>query len=68
MKTPARNSDLRHVRTGLSKMDIHEAINESAKLKEIKAQIAELGERYLLHPANAPAKGTYHPTTGLRLA
>ena len=68
MKTPAPMTDLRHVRTGLSKMDIHEAINECAKLKEIRAQIAELGEKYLLHPANAPAKGVYNALTGMRLS
>ena len=53
MKTPARMTDLRHVRTGLSAFDSHEACNESAKLKEIEAQKATLGVRYLLHPANA---------------
>lgn len=64
MKTPAPMTDLRHVRTGLSKLDIHEAINECKKLK----QIQELGDAYLLHPKNAPARGTYNPLTGARLA
>lgn len=66
MKTPARNEDLRHVRTGLSKLDIHEACNESAKLKEIEAQKAALGVKYVLHPNNAPAKGIYN-NQGTRL-
>ena len=66
MKTPARMEDLRHVRTGLSAFDIHEACNESAKLKEIEAQKATLGVRYLLHPANAPEKGIYN-NQGTRL-
>lgn len=63
MKTPARNQDIKNLRTGLSALDIHEARNESAKLKDaeiIAAQIAYLGERYLLHPKNAPVKGVYN--------
>lgn len=48
-------TDLRHIETGLSALDRHEAINECKKLK----QIAELGERYLLHKANAPKRGNY---------
>ena len=66
MKTPAKMVDLRHVRTGLSQIDIHEALNESAKLKEIEAQKAALGTRWLLHPSKAPAKGVYN-NQGTRL-
>ena len=55
MKTPARNQDIKALETGLSALDRHEAINECKKLK----QIEELGERYLLHKANAPKRGTY---------
>lgn len=29
--------------------------------------IAGLGEKHVLHPANAPTKGTYNPMTGARL-
>ena len=29
--------------------------------------IEALGERYVLHPSNAPVKGVYNPTTGARL-
>ena len=55
-------TDLRHIRTGLSALDIHEACNESAKLKEqrvIEQQIAYLGDRYICSKANAPVKGNY---------
>lgn len=64
MKTPARNSDLRHVKTGLSAMERHEAILEGRRLQQIR----ELGDAYLLHPSKAPAKGVYNALTGMRLA
>ncbi|WP_343656363.1 hypothetical protein [Cupriavidus sp.] len=57
-------TDLRHVHTGLSAEDRHLAILESRRLQQIR----ELGDRYLLAPSNAPERGTYHMTTGLRLA
>lgn len=66
MKTPARNQDIKALATGLSAFDIHEACNESAKLKEIEAQKAALGVKYVLHPDNAPAKGIYN-NQGTRL-
>lgn len=61
-----KNTDLRHVHTRLSQFEIHEACNESAKLKEIEAQKAALGVKYVLHPDNAPAKGIYN-NQGTRL-
>lgn len=64
MKTPARNQDIKALRTGLSKMDIHEAILESRRLQQIR----ELGDAWLLHKANAPERGVYNPWTGARLA
>jgi hypothetical protein len=33
-----------------------------------KRAIEALGTRWIAHPANAPRKGVYHPTTGARLA
>jgi hypothetical protein len=33
-----------------------------------KRAIGTLGERWILHPANAPVKGVYNPLTGKRLA
>lgn len=56
-------TDLRHVDTDLSDMEKHEAILENRRLQQIR----ELGDAYLLHPSNAPARGIYHPTTGMRL-
>jgi hypothetical protein len=32
-----------------------------------KRAIGALGERWILHPANAPVKGSYNPLTGKRL-
>jgi hypothetical protein len=31
-------------------------------------QIDQLGERWILHPVNAPQRGTYNPLTGKRLS
>jgi hypothetical protein len=31
-----------------------------------KQAIEALGERYLLHPANAPKRGNYNPLTGAK--
>ncbi|WP_354686710.1 hypothetical protein [Cupriavidus necator] len=64
MKTPEKMMDLRHVRTGLSANEIKLAILESRRLQQIR----ELGDAYLLAPANAPKRGTYNPWTGHRLA
>lgn len=33
-----------------------------------KRAIEALGAKYLLHPANAPQKGSYNPFTGARLS
>lgn len=33
-----------------------------------KRAIEALGERWVCHPANAPAKGVYNPMTGRRLS
>jgi hypothetical protein len=63
MKTPARMTDLRHVDSGLPAMERHELILAARR----RQQIAELQEKYSCHPSNAPARGTYHPTTGARL-
>lgn len=57
-------TDLRHIETGLTEQQKREAIAECARMK----QRAMLGTRYLLHPANAPQRGTYNPLTGARLA
>lgn len=56
-------TDLRHVETGLSDMERQECRLNGLRQKEI----AELGESWVCHPSKAPAKGTYHPTTGMRL-
>lgn len=32
-----------------------------------RSAIAVLGEKHVLHPANAPVKATYNPMTGARL-
>lgn len=64
MKTPARNSDLTKVDTHLSDAEKQECRLAGLRQKEIAA----LGERYLAHPKNAPAKGFYNPLTGARLA
>lgn len=63
MRTPARNEDLRHVHTDLSDEEIKLAVLESRRLQQIR----ELGDAYLCHPANAPRRGVYNPTTGVRL-
>ena len=63
MRTPAQMEDIKAWRTGLTRLEAHEACNESAKLKDqrvIEQQIAYLGPKYLLHKANAPAKGVYN--------
>lgn len=64
MKTPARMEDLRHVETNLSDEEMQECRLAGLRQKEI----AELGDRYVLHPKNAPERGAYHPVTGFRLA
>lgn len=55
-------TDLRHVETDLSDDEKKLAILESRRLQ----QISELGDAYLLHPDNAPAKGIYN-NQGVRL-
>lgn len=62
MKTPARNEDLRHFESDLTPMEKHEAILESRRL----LQIREMGEAWVAHPKNAPAKGFYN-NQGTRL-
>lgn len=64
MKTPARMTDLRHVDSGLPAMERHELILEARRQQAIR----ELDAMWVCHPNNAPAKGTYHPSTGARLA
>lgn len=61
--TPTRNTDLRHIDSGLPAAERAEL----ARVARIRQQVLALGERYLLSPANAPVKGTYHPRTGRRL-
>lgn len=57
-----KNTDLRHVETDLSYEEMQECRLAGLRQKEI----AELGDRYLLHPANAPEKGQYN-NQGTRL-
>lgn len=57
-----KNTDLRHIETDLSDEEKHLAILESRRLQQIR----ELGDAYLLHPKNAPAKGFYN-NQGTRL-
>ena len=59
-----KNTDLRHVSTGLSGEEIKIAVLESRRM----LQIRELGDRYMCHESKAPAKGVYNALTGLRLA
>lgn len=59
-----KNFDLRHYEAHLSGEEIQECRLAGLRQKEI----AELGEKYLCHPSNAPERGTYHPVTGFRLA
>jgi hypothetical protein len=63
-RTPKRGTDLRHVETGLSDAERLQAIQECALLRQKRL----LGQRWVAHPANAPAKGIYNPLTGARLA
>lgn len=63
MKTPARNTDLRHVDTGLSANEKAEA--RRAGLAQ-KARAA-LGDRWVMAHQHAPARGVYNPLTGARL-
>lgn len=63
MNTPARNTDIRHIDTGLSAEEKRAAREEGLRQKQRR----ELGERYLCHPANAPRRGVYNPITGARL-
>jgi hypothetical protein len=64
MQTPARNQDVKNLRTGLSGEEIKLAILESRRLQQIR----ELGDAWLLHPANSPVRAKYNPWTGARLA
>ncbi|KAF7958236.1 hypothetical protein AWV80_01310 [Cupriavidus sp. UYMU48A] len=57
-----KNFDLRHFETDLSDEEKHLAILESRRL----LQIRELGEAWVAHPKNAPAKGFYN-NQGIRL-
>ena len=63
MKTPERNSDLRHVATDLPEAEIAEILRENKRLMQVR----QLGSRYLLDPSNAPVKGVYNPLTGAKL-
>lgn len=63
MNTPARNTDIRNLDTGLSADEKRAAREEGLRQK----QRQELGARYLCHPANAPHRGAYNPITGARL-
>lgn len=70
MNFPTIN-DVKHIKSDLTDFERHVLINESKKLQEaqtIAAQIAYLGPRYLCSKQNAPAKGSYNPLTGMRLA
>jgi hypothetical protein len=55
--------DVKHVTANLTPMERHELILASRRMQQIR----DLGERYVAHPSNAPARGTYHPSTGVRL-
>ena len=54
MKTPARNTDLRHVSTGLTPAERDDAIREGKLQRAIRA----LGTNWLLHPQYS---GHYQP-------
>lgn len=54
--------DVKHIKADLTDMERHELILQSRRMQQIK----ELGDAYLLHPANAPAKGQYN-NQGARL-
>ncbi|GAQ30248.1 hypothetical protein SAMD00023378_3931 [Ralstonia sp. NT80] len=58
--SPVRNEDLRHVDSGLPDCE-KRVIHERAR------QIAALGRKWLLHPDNAPKRGTYNHN-GTRIA
>ncbi len=62
MKTPARMDDLTKVDTPLSDAEKQECRLAGLRQKEIAA----LGDRYMCHPSNAPAKGFYN-NQGIRL-
>lgn len=59
-----QNVDLRTVDTGLSDEERRALRYEQQRLQQREA----LGERWILHPANAPQKGTYNPLTGQRIS
>ncbi|MGN6085831.1 hypothetical protein [Trinickia sp.] len=63
-QTPKRNTDLRHVDSGLTEAEKKQVAQDVARAR----QKEKLGERYLLHPRHAPQRGTYNPITGARLA
>lgn len=54
MRTPAKNTDLRHVDTGLSPTERAAAVRDGKLQKAIRA----LGTNWLLHPQYA---GHYQP-------
>jgi hypothetical protein len=61
MKTPAKNTDLRHVVTDLSEKDRINAVREGKLQKAIR----ELGTNWLLHPKYV---GKYQPELHKRVA
>jgi len=61
--TPARNTDLRHVDSGLSPAE-----RKAARLEGLRQKsIALLGNRWLLASEHSPKRGTYNHH-GIRIA
>jgi hypothetical protein len=65
MKTPGKMVDIKALHTGLPANEIKLAVLESRRLLQIRDI---LGERYLLHPKNAPERGKYNALTGAKVA
>lgn len=61
MNTPAKMTDLAKLDTGLPE-------SEKRAIHRRVSMVAALGRKWLLHPSNAPKRGTYNPMTGARLA
>lgn len=58
-----KNTDLRHIETGLSGEEKKLAILAGRRQQAIR----ELDAMWVCHPNNSPVKGKYHPATGARL-
>jgi hypothetical protein len=56
-------NDCRHLTAELSAEERRAANEKLARLRMLEI----LGDRWVLHKANAPRKAVYNPTTGARL-